>query len=178
MFLRKICYSLFVLYLVCSGGLAYSEIKIGVVDIERVISEVPQTKMYQSQMEKSFATERGGLLSHEKKLKDLQQEKKKQKPFMTEGQIKQEVEVFQSQVKQFYQKRNQFNRRVEKTARENQQKLFKKLDSVFEFLRQNQRFDIILPKDVALAVDSRLDITDKVILLLKKDYERSKQSRR
>lgn len=166
MFNKKII-ALWVLLLVVPASWA-KDIKIGVLNMQKLQSEAPQIKEIMSRLQKRFE-EPGQSLS--KMAKDIQNEEKDLKQnevLMSAAKLKQAREALVEKVKSFREQEVNLNKEMQ-TMRNQELAVFNgKVNQMLEQLAKKEKYDLILTEGIVFVSD-KLDITDKLLTQLKKD---------
>ncbi len=144
-------------------------IKIGYVDMKRLLDNAPQVVAGREKLSKEFAPRDASLKTDEKRLDDLRERQQKEGATMatTDAEtLKREIDALDRSIK-----RNREAMRNDLKSRSDQEldKSWREInDAVVAFARE-QGYDIIVPSPVVYA-SARVDITDQVLDRLRKQY--------
>lgn len=145
---------------------AYAEdIRIGYVDIRKVMTESKSGSKVRAEIEKTIKTRRESLAQEEKKLKDLQEAFEKDKLLLSESQRVTKQKEFQERVRAFQQARADAQHEIEQKEREFTSKALPKIRDIIRDLAKEQKLTLVFEKNeapVLYAVDGP-DLTDKVM---------------
>lgn len=158
--------------LMTSSALAATDVKIGVVDIQRAIQETAAGKAAKKQLEGDMAKKKEELQKKEADLKKKSEELEKKAAVLSEAQLRKQQGEFQQEMLQFREMVGQSQMGLQRKEQELLQPVIKKMDEVITTLAKNGKYSVILQKsqnNVLWASDA-VDITDQVI----KAYEKKK----
>lgn len=166
----KIVFSTIILITAFSANAA-GEVKVGFVNIASVMEQAPQAEAARKALEKEFSAqdaklkaERDGILELENKLKtdgDIMSESKRAKLERNILKRKREFKRANEELQE------DFNiRRNEELG-----SLQKDIYDVIVELAKSEKYDLMVTERVLYASD-RIDVTDKILALLKKTYKK------
>lgn len=166
MFNKKIIGLLALLLLVPSSWAA--DLKVGVLNMQKLQSESPQIKEIMSRLQKRFE-EPGQTLS--KLAKEIQQDEKDLKQnevLMSPAKQKKARQALVDKVKSFREQEADLNKEMQ-TMRNQELAVFnEKVNQMLNKLAKKEGYDLILMEGIVFVSD-KLDITDKLLSKLKKD---------
>lgn len=163
--------ALFSFAVVANVGAA--DIKIGFVNVPRVLEKAPQAEQAKKELEKEFSPRDKRLLSEKKKIKKLEDKLLRDAAVMSENEkrkLEKDVLTKRREVK-----RNQDEFREDFNIRRNEElgKLQKKVFEGIRSLAKDEKFDLLLTEGVIYASDA-VDVTKKVQERLKKMHRSGK----
>ena len=141
------------------------DIRIGYVDVRKVMTESQSGSKVRAEIEKTIKARRESLAQEEKKLKDLQQAFEKDKLLLTESQRATKQKEFQEKVRAFQQARADAQHEIEQKEREFTSKALPKIRDIIRDLAKEQKLTLVFEKNeapVLYAIDGP-DLTDKVM---------------
>jgi outer membrane protein len=141
------------------------DIRIGYVDVRKVMTESKSGSKVRAEIEKTIKARRESLAQEEKKLKDLQDAFEKDKLLLSESQRATKQKEFQEKVRAFQQARADAQREIEQKEREFTSKALPKIRDIIHELAKEQKLTLVFEKNeapVLYAVDGP-DLTDKVM---------------
>lgn len=147
---------------------AFAEIKVGFVNVARVLDKAPQAEDARGRIEKEFAPKDRALLAQQKELRALEDQLVRDGSVMTEEQrVKLEQDI---RARRREMRRAQEEFREELNLRRNQElsKLQRKVVEVIQDLAKVEKFDLIVGDGVLFAGE-RVDITARIIARLKEE---------
>ncbi len=166
--------SLLIWFLFLSAGVYAEDYKLGVVNAIKVLEGAPQAEQARTQLEKEFAARDRELVAAQKQLKEHEDRLVKDGAIMAEAErTKLERETLN---KQRELKRSQDEFRDDLNLRRNEEfsKIQKLVVEAIQAVAEEGKFDLILGEGVIFA-NQKVDITDKVIERLKRDYQAKAQ---
>ena len=157
--IATLCLSLF-------GGTALAEIKIGVVNAEKILEKAPQVQQARSRLEKEFSPRDKQLVSVQREVKSMEDKLAKDGDVMSESQRnKLERDVL---AKKRDLKRSQQEFREDFNIRRNEEfdKLQRQIYQTIVQIAKEKKYDLVLGDGVIYGSD-QVDITDQVLQRLK-----------
>ena len=154
-----LCLSLF-------GGTALAELKIGVVNAEKILEKAPQVEQARSRLEKEFSPRDKQLVSVQRDVKSMEDRLAKEGDVMSEsqrGKLERDVVAKKRDLKRSQQEfREDFNIR----RNEEFDKLQRQIYQTIVQIAKEKRYDLVLGDGVIYGSD-QVDITDQVLQRLK-----------
>ncbi len=138
-----------------------AEVKIGFVNVPRVLEKAPQADKAKKDLEKEFSPRDKRLLAEKKKIKKLQDKLKRDAAVMSEDERRKLERDIMSKSRDV--KRTQDEFREDFNIRRNEElgKLQKKVYEAIKRLAKKEKFDLLLTEGVVYA-SSAVDVTKKV----------------
>lgn len=154
------------IFLLSSSSFA-TPMKIGVVDLQKVMQTTPKMKALQARLEKDFMPRRDKLVKMEEQLKADMDTFKRDSAVMSDAQ-KKALESKIIKAKQAFEAEGQeYQRDLSEKHNKSVQALYEKVKSIVDSIAKQGQYDLVLQKDAAPYSASKLDITDKVLAKLK-----------
>lgn len=144
-------------------------VRIGYVDMKRLLDNAPQVVAGRQKLEREFAPRDTALNADERRLAELRARQERDGPALERSEaetLKREIDALDRAIR-----RNRDNLRSELKARSDQEldRSWREINNaVVEFARE-QNIDLIVPSPVVYA-SPRIDITDRVLERLKRQY--------
>ena len=149
-----------------SVGSAFAEdVRIGYVDVRKVMTESKAGQRAKSEIEKMVKERREKLGREEQQLKDMQQAYEKDKLLLTGSQREAKQQEFQEKVKSFQQARADAQHEIDQKEHEFTSKALGQIREIIRDLAKEQKLTLVFEKNeapVLYAVDGP-DLTQKVI---------------
>lgn len=170
--MKKLILASFILVI---GGvttpLLAGNLKIGVVSVERILSEAPQVEAVNTQMLEEFGPRRDKLKALEKEVQGLQEDYKRNELVMTDDKLNALKKKIIGKIQELKQKEAELTQDV--AARRNKElaKLQKSVREIINSIAKKGKYSLILSEGVAYASD-KLDITDKVLAKMKARFKK------
>jgi outer membrane protein len=165
--------SIFIMLIMLVGAAMAQDIRIGYVDMKRLLDNAPQVIAGRAALDIEFRPINDELLEDEAQLLQLEQELGS-----ATGLTREQVAAREREIRNL---RRSIERRREDLAdelnfRRNQQikELGEEIELAVETVARREDYDLVLSSPVAYASDT-IDITDKVLTFLEVDYERRSQ---
>jgi len=147
------------------------EIKIGIVDVNKILKEAPQTLSANKKLEKEFSSRTEKLKS---KINQLQtDEKKYQKESLAMSDEQREKEEKNLQQRRIEIQRNERELREDMDLRRREEigDLQEKINVTIDKIAADEKYDLILYSGIAFA-SSKVDITEQIIKSLGGGYSK------
>jgi len=165
--------SIFIMLILLAGAAVAQDIRIGYVDMKRLLDNAPQVIAGRAALDIEFRPINDELLEDEAQLLQLEQELAS-----ASGLTREQVAAREREIRNLS---RSIERRREDLAdelnfRRNQQikELGEEIELAVETVARREGYDLVLSSPVAYASDA-IDITDKVLRFLEVDYERRSQ---
>jgi outer membrane protein len=159
----------FLSLLVCSfvaSQPAHAEIKIGVVNFQRLLEEAPQTKSAMQDLENEFAPRRRELVTMQNDLKSREEKMSKEGAVMAEADRMKAEKTARDEQREFSRKAGEFQDDVSARRNEELAKIQRFLVTEINTYSAAQGFDLVVGESV-IYVKPAFDITAQVLEVLK-----------
>lgn len=159
-------------FIMAAASAAAADLKVGVVDMQKIMKQAPQVSQVRDQLRKEFAPQQQDLLSKQKQLQVLETKLTKNGAVMNEVQR----QTTQSKITQLrheiQQRRNDFlddlNLRRNQELGKLQRLVLKEVNDYAD----DNHFDLVIGDGVFYA-SKRINITDAIIDRLKQEFQRA-----
>jgi len=150
---------------------AADELKVGFVNTAKVLEQAPQAEHARKKLETEFAPRDKALVKAQKKLKKLEDKLSSDSAIMNESKRREIEREILSQKRDV--KRSQQEFREDFNIRRNEElgKLQRLVIKAIEKLAKEQKFDMVVGDNSVLYASQRVDITEKVLGVLRKEFE-------
>jgi outer membrane protein len=148
-----------------ASGQASAEIKMGVVNFQKLLEEAPQTKTAMQALENEFAPRRRELLTMQNDLKARDEKLQKEGAVMSEADRAKAEKTLRDQQREFSRKAGEFQDDASTRRNEEIGKVQRYLVSEIQSYANAQGFDLVLGVGVFFA-KGPLDITANVLAVL------------
>lgn len=158
--------------MVCSS--AFAEVKIGIVNIQKVITTISEGKAVLQTLEKSFKTKQKELKAEEESIKKLQESFQKQDLVLTEqAKIKKQQEL-RTMVAALQQKTMQYQKDIQNQENQLKQPILEKLKPIIDEVSKSEKVALTfeLTSSPVVYAEQRVDITEQVINAYDKKYKK------
>ena len=145
---------------------AHAEIKIGVVNFQRLLEEAPQTKSAMQDLENEFAPRRRELVTMQNDLKSREEKMQKEGAVMAEADRQKAEKTARDEQREFSRKAGEFQDDVSTRRNEELAKIQRFLVAEINTYSAAQGFDLVVGESV-IYVKPAFDITAQVLEVLK-----------
>lgn len=142
------------------------DLKIGVVDIARVLDESPQAEAARSALQKEFSPREASLLEKQKKLRKLEEQIARDGAIMSKSERERLEREFVSEKREFKRDQDEFRDDLNFKRNELLENLQVKLIGSIRDFAKSQGFDLLLAEGVVYTNDA-LNVTEDVLKALK-----------
>lgn len=147
-----------------SGAVHAAELKIGFVDINRIMRESVPANLVAKRLEKEFAPRVQEMQRRESQLKSLQTQLEKESVTMTETDRRAKEQELSRGTLELQRMQRSVNEDLNIRRNQELQGLFERGDKVIKQIADAEKFDLIIQE--AVWFSPRLDITDRVLKAL------------
>lgn len=164
-FIRRIPFVAVALCGLLAAGQASAEIKIGVVNFEKLLEEAPQTKTAMQALDNEFGSRRRELMTLQNDLKAKDDKLQKEGAVMSESDRANAEKSLRDQQREFQRKAGEFQDDASTRKNEEIGKVQRYLVQEIQTYANAQGFDLVLGQGVFFAKPA-LDITANVLAVL------------
>ncbi|KHD09503.2 membrane protein [Candidatus Thiomargarita nelsonii] len=167
--MKKRHYLYLIVGLLCSV-LSYpvaAELKIGVVNILKVMDKAPQVDSANRRLERDFAPRQRRLVSAQQEIKKLEERFGKDAAIMTESQARRLSRDIREKRRDLKRQQEELQEDLNIRRNEELEKIQKTIFQVIQYLAKADRYDMIFTEGVVWA-SKRVDLTDKVLKRLRR----------
>lgn len=147
-----------------------ADLKVGVVKVEKILSDAPQVEAINAEMLKRFSGRKDELKVMEDEIKKLQEDYKRNELVMTQDKLDEIKNKAISKLQTFKQKEAVLNQEVNTMRNQKLAELQQTIRDIIDGIAKTGDFDLVLSDGVVFA-DDKLDITGKVLDKMKKDFK-------
>jgi outer membrane protein len=140
------------------------ELKIGFVNLDRVLRDAAPAKVAQTKLEAEFNRREKELTDADSKLKSASDKFEKDAPTLGEGERIRRQRELVDQDRELQRKRREFQEDLNQRKNEELSTVLDRANKVVKQIFDQEKFDLIVQE--AVFASSRVDITDKVIKAL------------
>jgi len=153
--------------LMFSSGLFADGLKIGFVNMKRLLSEAPQIEEINKKLQKRFNEPKKELEDMADTIRQMEKDFKRDQLMMTESKLTKNKENLIEKVKQFRELEARLGKELQ-TVQSQELAVFRNIvTDVLNKLAKKEKYDLIM-NDGVMYADKALDITDKMLAELKK----------
>jgi outer membrane protein len=147
------------------------DLKIGVVSVERILTEAPQVDAVNASMLERFGPKRDELQAMEKEITKMQENYKRNELVMTEDKLNELKKELLTKIQELKQKETVLTQEVATVRNQELAVLQQQVRGVIDDIAKNGKYSLILSEGVAYT-DDKLDITDKVLDKMKAAFKK------
>ena len=167
---KIIIVTLFVLT-ACSNAMAASDLKIGFVSVEKLLTQAPQVEAVNAAMIERFGGKKQELQDLEKEIKTMDENYKRNELVMTEDKLNELKTKLIGKVQMFKQMEATLAQEVKVMRSQELAVLQKSVRDIIDEIAKKDNYDLVLSDGVLFASD-KLDITNVVLERMKKDFKK------
>ena len=141
--------------------------KIGVVDLQKIMQTSSEMKTIQGKLEQEFKPRRDKLVGMEEGLKKDMEKFKRDRAVMSQSEReKLEKNIVETQ-KKFEQEGQQYQQELSKAHNDAMEEFYNKIRAAITKVAEKEKYELVLQKDAAPFSADKLDVTDKVMSQIK-----------
>ena len=144
-----------------------AELKVGYVQVDKILQEAPQTAESGKKLEKEFSPRSQELDRMAKQIKDLEAALDKDGLTITEADRRSKERDVQNIKTEFQRKQRELREDINLRKNEELGSLQDRINKAVQSVAKTENYDLVMYSGVAYAAD-KIDITDKVLKLLGK----------
>ena len=137
------------------------ELKIGIVNLDRIFREANSAKSAQAKLEQEFGKREKDLNDVATQLKTISDKYEREDPTLSETQRTTRQKQLVDQDRDFQRKRREFQEDLNARKNEELQQVIERANRVVKALAEAEKYDLIVQE--AVYVNPKHDITDKVL---------------
>ena len=145
----------------CAAAVSAQELKIGFVNLDRVLRDAAMAKAAQAKLESEFTKREKELFDGESRLKTLSDRFEKDTSAQGETERGRRQRELMEQDRELQRKRREFQEDLNQRKNEELSKVLETANRVVKQIFDQERYDLIVQE--AVFASPRVDITDKVI---------------
>ena len=154
-----------------SANVMAAGIKIGVVSVERILTEAPQIDAVNTSMLDRFGPQRDELQSLEKEITKMQENYKRNELVMTEDKLNALKKDIIVKIQKLKQSEARLSKEVATVRNQELAVLQQQVRGIIDDIAKTDKYDLILSEGVAFAAD-KFDITEKVLDKMKAAFKK------
>jgi outer membrane protein len=171
---KKIFVSALLLTGLLSTVVSAADLKIGVVSVERILTEAPQVDAVNTSMLERFGPQRDELQAMEKEITGMQENYKRNELVMTEDKLNDLKKDIIAKIQVLKQKEATLTQEVSTVRNQELAVLQQQVKGIIDDIAKKGKYSLVMSEGVAYA-DDKLDITDKVLEQMKSAFEKKKK---
>ena len=156
------------IYLLSSGNALSADVKIGVIDTQRILKESKAANNARAVFLKDVEQKRKQLLEKQNEVQAMDEELKKEAKDMTPQARREKADELDNELKELKRLKSDLEEELKKKDMELTQKLLAEIREIVNEYSKKEKYTIILEKRTLIAFDEAIDITDKIMAILDK----------
>jgi len=168
---KKLVLSAFLIAAFVATNVTASDLKIGVVSVERILTEAPQVDAVNTSMLERFGPQRDALKALEKEITKMQENFKRNELVMTEDKLNDLKNEIIGKIQILRQQEAQLTQEVALVRNQELAVLQQQVRSIIDNIAKSGKYSLVLSEGVAYT-DKKLDITDKVLDKMKAEFKK------
>lgn len=172
--MKKIVVSLILLAGLVSTNVVAADLKVGVVSVERILTEAPQVDAVNTTMLERFGTQRDELKNLETEITKMQENYKRNELVMTEDKLNDLKKEIIGKIQLLKQREAVLTQEVTTVRNQELAVLQQQVRGIIDDIAKKGKYSLVLSEGVAYA-DDKLDITDKVLERMKTAFAKKKK---
>jgi len=168
---KKLVLSLFLITGLAATNVIAADLKIGVVSVERILSEAPQVESVNASMLERFGPQRDELQNLEKEINKMQENYKRNELVMTEDKLNDLKKEIITKVQTLKQKEATLTQEVNTVRNQELAVLQQQIRGVIDDIAKKGKYNLVLSEGVVYA-DKKHDITDQVLEKMKTAFKK------
>lgn len=172
--MKKLVSGLILVSALMSANVFAADVKIGVVSVERILTEAPQVDAVNTSMLERFGPQRDELQKAEKEITKMQENYKRNELVMTEEKLNELKKEIIMKIQRLKQKEAQLTQEVGTVRNQELAVLQQQVRGIIDDIAKKGKYSLILSEGVAFS-DPKLDITDKVLDKMKSAFKKKKK---
>jgi len=152
---------------------AICETKVGVVNIQKIITSVKLGKNVMKTLEKSFKAKKVTLKKEEDAIKKMQKDFQKQNLVLSDKAKAKKEDAIRKKIAGIQQNTMKFQKEIQKQELELKKPILEKLKGVIDTVSEDEKVDITfeVSQSPVVYAKNKVDLTDKVIKAFDKKFD-------
>lgn len=171
--MKKLVLGLILLSGLLSANAIAAGLKVGVVSVERILTEAPQVDAVNTSMLERFGPQRDELQKGEQEITKLQENYKRNELVLTEDKLNELKKEIITKIQALKQKEAVLTQEVGTVRNQELAVLQQQVRGIIDDIAKKGKYDLILSEGVAYSSE-KLDITDKVLDMMKTAFKKKK----
>jgi len=153
---------------------AAAEMKVGFVNVAKVLELAPQAEAARNRIEREFAPKDRELLQQQKDVRSLEDRLVKNAAVLSEAERQRKETEIRAAKRELRRAQDEFREDLNLRRSQELSKLQQKVTEVIQVLAKAEKYDLIISDGVIFAGE-RVDITDKILERLRGDFKKASQ---
>ena len=171
--MKKLVLGLILLSGLLSANAIAAGLKVGVVSVERILTEAPQVDAVNTSMLERFGPQRDELQKGEQEITKMQENYKRNELVLTEDKLNDLKKDIITKIQALKQKEALLTQEVGTVRNQELAVLQQQVRGIIDDIAKKGKYDLVLSEGVAYSSE-KLDITDKVLDMMKAAFKKKK----
>ncbi len=169
----------FVVGALCAAGLAaaapgaHAELKVGVVNVGRVMEAAPQAEAARTRLEREFAPRDREILAQQKEIRSLEDKLVKNAAVMSETERQRQESQIRALNRELRRLQDEFREDLNLRRAQELNKLQARVGELIRSMGKSRKYDLIIIGDGVIYAGDKVDITNDVVELLKGEFKKN-----
>ena len=161
----------------CAAGLAaaapgaHAELKVGVVNVGRVMEAAPQAEAARTRLEREFAPRDREILAQQKEIRSLEDKLVKNAAVMSETERQRQEAQIRALNRELRRLQDEFREDLNLRRAQELGKLQSRVGDIIRGMGSKGKFDLIVTADSVIFAGDKVDITESVMTQLKAEFK-------
>jgi len=169
-----VCAGLVLAVSILGAQAAAAEVKVGFVNVAKVLELAPQAEAARNRIEREFAPKDRELLEQQKDVRGLEDRLVKNAAVLSEVERQRQETDIRASKRELRRAQDEFREDLNLRRSQELSKLQQKVTEVIQTLAKAEKYDLIVSDGVIFAGE-RVDITDMILEQLRADFKSSTQ---
>ncbi len=166
--MKKICLAVCGLSMLLGVGSAFADMKVGVVDLQKVLTTSPQVKQARDKLVSKFDPSKKEIASLQKSLRDDFDKLSKNKAVMQDQERKSLEAKIDGEQKDLRTKATDFEQKFNQEEEKTMQDVTKQIQTIVDKFAMENKYDLIIAKGATAYNNPSFDVTPQIVTALEK----------
>ena len=166
--MKKVCLAVCGLSMMLGVGTAFADMKVGVIDLQKVLTTSPQVKQARNKLMAKFDPSKNEIAALQKSLRDDFDKLSKNKAVMKDDERKALETKIDSEQKDLRTKATDFEQKFNQEEEKTMQDVTKQIQNVVDKFATDNKYDLIIAKGATAYNNPSFDVTPQVVDALNK----------
>lgn len=149
--------------LLFSVGSMASDLKIGVIDVHKLIEQSPEIKSLNNRLKKEFKPRQQKIMSLQRSLQTKAERLKRESTVMSDSEKSSLQEKIMTERRNLQRLEQDYQQDISMIQNKEMKKFFTRLKNAVDTYGKKNQYDLILQKDAAPFASNKVDVTNAVL---------------
>tara|TARA_Y100000768_G_scaffold388987_1_gene389751 strand:- start:10964 stop:11506 length:543 start_codon:yes stop_codon:yes gene_type:complete len=152
----------------------YANVKVGIVNIQKIIVTIKEGKSVDSTLKKSFASKQKKIQAMEADIKDMQEKLQKQSKVLSDSAKAKKMEEINKKVMEARAQMNKYQKEIQKQEADLKKPILEKLKPIIDDISKDEGVAMTfeISSNPVVYAQNKVDLTDKVIKAYDKKHSK------